>query len=70
MISAAIDATIGAALFLASIASIAYLRPGADGIVKPIVVAPFLETALPVSIVSGMAVGFALLVAALFPLFF
>ena len=70
MVESLFEIVIGAILFVGSIVAIMVLRPGADGKAKPLATAPVFSIVIPVSIVSSLATGGAMLTAAIFPIFF
>ena len=61
---------VGAIVFGGSIMALLLMRPGADGKVKALAVAPVFSIVIPVAIVTGLGAGGAMLIAGVFPIFF
>jgi hypothetical protein len=69
VIGSAVELITGVILFVAAIAALLAMRPGADGQPRPIAKMRLLETVIPVTIVASFAIGLAMVVAAAFPIF-
>jgi hypothetical protein len=70
MLGSLVEIVTGAVLFAGSIIAVMVMRPAADGTPRPLALAPGLSVVIPVAIVSGLAAGGAILIAAMFPIFF
>jgi hypothetical protein len=70
MLGSLVEIVTGAILFAGSILAILVMRPAADGTPKALALAPGFSVVIPVAIVTGFAAGGAILIAAVFPIFF
>jgi hypothetical protein len=70
MLGSLVEIVTGAILFAGSIVAVLVMRPAVDGTPRPLALMPGFSVVIPVAIVSGLAAGGAILVAAVFPIFF
>jgi hypothetical protein len=70
MLGSLFEIITGAILFAGSIVAILVMRPSADGTPRALALAPGFSVVIPVTIVTGFATGGAMLIAAVFPIFF